>query len=174
MDPVTLTTIIDRPREEVFAYLADIANHPEFEDHFRTDWHLTREDSVGKGAGARFKVKQRLNRFGFGDEMFAEVDAPHRIVAIGRGGRFNRIRTVTTWTLEPQGDSTKVTFETESEGALPSDTLMEVVLRARSFARRRHKRALKRLRSILEEDRDRGTRVTVSGGARKPASGFRL
>ena len=42
-----------RPREEVFAYLADVANHPEFTDHFLKDWRLTREDSEGRGAGAR-------------------------------------------------------------------------------------------------------------------------
>ena len=33
MDPVTAHVVIDRPREEVFEYLADIANHPEFTDH---------------------------------------------------------------------------------------------------------------------------------------------
>ena len=49
MDPVTSTITIDRPREEVFDYLADIANHPEFSDHYLKDWHLTRVDSVGNG-----------------------------------------------------------------------------------------------------------------------------
>ena len=34
MDPVTVSTTIGRPREEVFAYLEDVANHPEFTDHF--------------------------------------------------------------------------------------------------------------------------------------------
>ena len=53
MDPVTQHVSIDRPREEVFAYLADIANHPEFTDHFLKDWRLTREDSGGRGAGDR-------------------------------------------------------------------------------------------------------------------------
>ena len=55
MDPVTSTITIGRPREEVFDYLADIANHPEFSDHYLKDWHLTRVDSVGRGAGARFR-----------------------------------------------------------------------------------------------------------------------
>ena len=45
MDPITVSVTIDRPREEVFAYLADIANHPEFTDHFMVDWRLTREDT---------------------------------------------------------------------------------------------------------------------------------
>ena len=49
MDPVTSTITIGRPREEVFDYLADIANHPEFCDHYLTDWRLTRVDSVEIG-----------------------------------------------------------------------------------------------------------------------------
>jgi hypothetical protein len=34
VDPVTVSVKIGRPREEVFAYLADIANHLEFSDHY--------------------------------------------------------------------------------------------------------------------------------------------
>ena len=34
MDPVAVSIIVDKPREEVFEYLADIANHAEFTDHF--------------------------------------------------------------------------------------------------------------------------------------------
>ena len=52
-----MTVSIAKPREEVFEYLADIANHAEYTDHYLTDWHLTREQSYGRGAGARFRVK---------------------------------------------------------------------------------------------------------------------
>ena len=55
MDPITVSATISRPREEVFEYLADIANHAEFSDHYLVDWHLTRENPYGKGAGARFR-----------------------------------------------------------------------------------------------------------------------
>ena len=75
MDPVTLHVNIDRPREEVFAYLADIANHPEFTDHYLKDWRLTREESEGRGAGARYKQDGRFDRFGYYDLNFAELDA---------------------------------------------------------------------------------------------------
>src|SRR6185437_5832068 len=57
VDPVTVSTVISAPREQVFDYLQDIANHSEFTDHFMVDWHLTRIDSIGRGAGARFRVK---------------------------------------------------------------------------------------------------------------------
>jgi uncharacterized protein YndB with AHSA1/START domain len=51
-----VSIIVGAPRERVFDYLRDIANHPEFTDHYLVDWHLTRIDSVGLGAGARFRV----------------------------------------------------------------------------------------------------------------------
>jgi uncharacterized protein YndB with AHSA1/START domain len=175
MEPVTLKTTIARPREEVFEYLADVANHSEFTDHCLTDWHLTREDSYGAGAGARFRVKSRLDRFSYGDMTLAEVRPPERIVATGRSGRFNRIRTRTQWRLEEAGTgNTVVTFVTESEPATFSDRLMEKLLRVPATTKRCHRRALERLRSILEAGEQRGARTTVSGGARKPATGFRL
>lgn len=175
MDPVTLSTTIATSREAVFEYLADVANHAEFSDHCIVDWHLTREDSYGLGAGARFRVKSRFDRFSYGDITLSEVTPPERIVATGCAGRFNRIRTRSTWTLEEDGAGrTKVTFETQSTPALKSDELMEKFLRVRATTTKCHKRALERLRSILESGEGRGEHVTVAGGARKPASGFRL
>ncbi len=164
MDPVTVATTIERPREEVFDYLADIANHAEFMDHFLQDWHLTRVDSYGAGAGARFRSAGRMNRFGWGDVSFLEVSPPHRIVVVGRGGKFNRIKTHAEWTLEPAGrTSTRVEYFYETEPAMPSDRLLEGLSGRRGWIRRQSKKALKRLRAILEEDRDRGARVTVAG-----------
>jgi uncharacterized protein YndB with AHSA1/START domain len=175
MEPVSLSTTIAAPREAVFEYLADVANHEEFSDHCMVDWHLTREDSYGRGAGARFRVKSRFDRFSYGDISLAELDPPARIVATGRSGRFNRIRTLSTWTLEEDGPGrTKVAFQTQSTPALKSDELMERFLRVRAATTRCHERALERLRSILESGEGRGERTTVAGGARKPASGFRL
>ena len=104
MDPVTLHVNIDRPREEVFAYLADVANHPEFTDHFLKSWRLTREESEGRGAGARYRQDGRFDRFGYYDLNLAELDPPYRIVAVGRGGKYNRIKTFHQWTLEPDAE----------------------------------------------------------------------
>ena len=175
MDPVTLTTTIARPREEVFEYLADVANHSEFTDHCLLDWHLTREDSYGVGAGGRFRVKSRFDRFSYGDITLAELHPPERIVAAGRGGRFNRIRTRSEWRLEDDGDGrTTVHFTTQSTPATSSDRLMEKMLRVPAATARCHRKALDRLRSILESGEQRGAHTSVSGGARKPASGFRL
>ncbi len=99
MDPVSVSIVVSAPREQVFDYLQDIANHSEFTDHFLVDWHLTRIDSVGRGAGARFRVKAPANRFSWADVTFAEVERPHRIVEVGRTGKNNRVRTLGVYEL---------------------------------------------------------------------------
>ena len=164
VDPVHATVTIDRPREEVFAYLADIANHPEFTDHYLKEWRLTRVDSVGRGAGARFRYEAPLQRFSWGDMTFVEVEPPHRIVALGRAGKYNRIKTTAIWTLDPApGGGTDVDLMLESEPPLPTDRLMEAISGQRGWFKRNTRKALRRLQGILEENEDRGARATVAG-----------
>ncbi len=162
MDPFTVSTTIAKPRDEVFEYLADIANHAEFCDHYLVEWRLLREDSYGKGAGARFRVKAPLNRFSWADVTLAELTPPYRIVEKGRTGKFNRIRTLGTYTLSPGASgTTKVEFTLETEPTMLSDRLLEN-LGGRAWIRRQSGKALRRLRTILEEGRDRGRRPSVA------------
>ncbi len=162
MDPFTVSTTIDLPREQVFEYLSDIANHAEFTDHYLVDWHLTRVDSHGEGAGARFRVKAPLNRFAWADMTLADLQPPHKLVERGRGGKFNRIKMIGTYELfDAQGGGSRVEYTFETDARLPSDTIPEI-LGGRSWTKRKAKKALKRLRAILEEDRMRGKRPTVA------------
>ena len=137
------------------------------------DWHLTREDSYGRGAGARFRVEVALR------PLLLRRRHAHRgraarsgIVAAGRAGRFNRIRTLSTWTLEEAGRG-----QTKRHVRDASPTPGAAVRPAHGGScagalatTRRHQRALDRLRSILEDGEQRGAHTTVAGGARKPAS----
>jgi uncharacterized protein YndB with AHSA1/START domain len=162
VDPFTVSTTISKPRKEVFEYLADIANHAEFSDHYLADWHLLREDSYGTGAGARFHIEAPLSRFSWADMTITEMTAPYRIVMKGRGGKFNRIRMLATYTLSPgASDTTRVEYTLETVPALLSDRLMELVV-GRSWYRRHAAKAMRRLRAILEEGRDRGRRPSVA------------
>jgi uncharacterized protein YndB with AHSA1/START domain len=164
VEPFTVSTTIAKPREQVYEYLADIANHAEFSDHYLVDWHLTRVDPYGPGAGARFRIKAPMQRFAWADFTFAEMQAPFRIVEHGRGGKYNRIRMVGTYTLSPgAGGTTKVQYTYETEPSQLSDKLMET-FGGRSWARRKAAKAMRRLRSILEEGRDRGQRASVEAG----------
>jgi uncharacterized protein YndB with AHSA1/START domain len=161
---VTVSTVISAPREQVFDYLQDIANHSEFTDHYLVDWHLTRIDSVGRGAGARFRIRSPGNRFGWGDVSFSEVDRPHRIVEVGRTGKNNRIRTLGVYELTPAtGGATRVEFTLQTVPAKLSDRLLES-LGARRWTTRKGERAMRRLRGILERGEGAGQRVTVAGG----------
>jgi uncharacterized protein YndB with AHSA1/START domain len=161
VDPVTVSVLIDRPREEVFEYLADISNHAEFCDHFMVDWRLTREDTYGYGAGAR-------------DSTIVELEPPRRLVEAGRTGKFNRIRTLGAYTLEQaSGGGTRVTFSFRTQPDKPTDRFLES-LGARFWVKRKLRKAMRRLQTILEEGRGRGERPTIAGGPRKPATGFRL
>jgi uncharacterized protein YndB with AHSA1/START domain len=171
VDPVTVSIVVSAPREQVFDYLQDLANHPEFTDHYLVDWHLTRVDPVGRGAGARFRIKAPGNRFSWGDVTFAEVDPPHRIVEVGSTGKNNRIRTLGVYSLSPGiAGTTRVQFTLQTVPATLSDRLMEG-LGARAWTKRKNARAMRRLRAILERGEGRGTaaagggrRVTVASG----------
>jgi uncharacterized protein YndB with AHSA1/START domain len=164
VEPFTVSSTISKPREEVFEYLADIANHPEFTDHYLVDWRLTRENSYGTGAGARFRMKAPLSRFAWADITFVEVEPSFRIVERGRGGKFNRIRMLGTYTLQPgPGGSTRLEYTLETVPLLLSDKLMDSFIVAR-WTRRQTAKAIRRLTTILEEDRGRGIRATIAGG----------
>ena len=164
MDPFTVSATISKPRELVYEYLADISNHAEFSDHYLVDWHLTRVDPYGPGAGARFRIKAPLQRFSWADVTFTEMQPPYRIVEHGRGGKFNRIRMVGMYTLTPNAGNTatKVEYTLETVPVMLSDRLMEVFV-GRAWTRRKAAKAMRRLRSILEEGRGRGRRTSVAG-----------
>jgi carbon monoxide dehydrogenase subunit G len=164
VDLISASISLDLPREEVFEYLSDIANHAEFSDHYLVDWRLTREDSRGAGAGARFRMKQPLNRFAWGDLTIVDLQRPFRIVLRGRGGKFNRIKMVATYELHLRsGGGTDLTYTFENDASMPSDALRWVLLE-RSWTRRGATRAVRRLRAILEDGSRRGSRPTVAAG----------
>jgi len=164
MEALTVSTTINRPREEVFAYLADIANHPEFNDHYLVDWRLTREDSYGTGAGARFRVAApppRQRNTGT-DVTLIEVEAPRRLVLAGRGGKFNRVRLRAVYELQPAHGGTRVDFTVETKPKTLADKLVEG-FGFRGWLKRKSTKALRRLRSILEDNEGRGQRATIAG-----------
>jgi uncharacterized protein YndB with AHSA1/START domain len=164
VDPVTVSIVVSAPREQVFDYLQDIANHSEFTDHYLVDWHLTRVDSVGLGAGARFRVKVPGVRFSWADVTLVEVERPGRIVEAGRTGKYNRIRTLGVYELQPAPlGATRVQFTLQTIPATFADRLIES-LGARGWTKRKSGRAMRRLRAILEQGEGRGGRVTVAAG----------
>jgi uncharacterized protein YndB with AHSA1/START domain len=173
MDPFSLETTVARPRGEVFEYLMDVANHPEFTDHFLKDWRMTREETYGLGAGGRYRAELPFARFPWGDASIVDVEPGRKIVLAGRMGKYNRIRTLVLLEFADAATGTRVEATVRTFPKMPSDRFLESLGQRRAM-KRGWRRALKRLRTILEEDRDRGERATIAGGPRKPATGLRV
>ena len=147
MDPMTVSIIVDRPREQVFDYLQDIANHAEFNDHYLVDWRLTRIDSVGRGAGARFRIKAPGTRFAWSDVTFVEVERPHRIVEAGRTGKENRVRTRGIYELASASAGTTRAPFSRATRAVASDEASSATIT--SYSRPAFRAEACRARSVL-------------------------
>ncbi|HEU4705693.1 MAG TPA: SRPBCC family protein [Solirubrobacterales bacterium] len=165
MGPVSAEVEIDASREQVYAALADLAVRPSFTDHFQIGFHLTRLDPVGAGAGARYRVKAPFRKVWM-DAAIVSVDEPYRIVEEGQAGRGNRIGNHVVWELKDgPGPLTtvRVTHWTEPTHV---DRALEIASAGSFWLERGWRRALRRLRDLLESDRPVAERVAVAGGNR--------
>lgn len=145
MKPIKVSTVIDRPRPEVYEYLDVLANHEAFCDHFLTDWSVA---GPASGVGAKVRVKAKApGPETWIDIQVIEANAPERTVenATSAGGRR---RTRGTYTLsELPGNRTLVEFELAYEAApayeRPALPLM------RPWLRRANEKAMERLAEQL-------------------------
>jgi hypothetical protein len=109
----------------------------------------------------------RRNRFSWGDLTYVEVDPPRRIVAAGRGGKGNDVRMRSVFVVDSgSAGTTRLTWAIETRPTTLGGRIAEGFLGQRRFYKRRLTRALKRLRRILEEGRDRGARATIAASGR--------
>lgn len=151
MGPLIAEITIDAPRERVFAVVADLANRPAFCDHFQSSFRLQRVDSTGVGAAARFHVDARFTGFWM-ETVIDTLEPPHLVLEGGRGGRIDRIPMGTAWELVDAGaemTEVRVSFWTKPERHL--DKLKDRMASA-GWQRRQWKRALVRLRDLIETD----------------------
>jgi uncharacterized protein YndB with AHSA1/START domain len=165
MGPIRAEIEIDVPRQRAFEAIGDLAYRPAFTDHFLSSLRLTRIESGGVGAGARFRVGQPL-RSVWMDTTIAEMEPPHLIVEHGHCGRVNRIPTRTVWELtEGPGSLTSVRLSHWTEPG-HVDRALELASAASFWQRRHWQEALRRLRAMLESDDPRPARLAVAGGNR--------
>lgn len=164
MGPFGAEIEIDAPRERVFATIADLARRPSFTDHFLGGFHLTRIESSGIGAGARFRVASPP-RSVWMDTAIVELQPPYKIVERGRGGRANRIPSTTVWELtEGSGSLTRVRVSHWTEPSNPLDRALEVLAGNSLSGQRGWREALRRLRDQLESAEAAPAPVAVAGG----------
>jgi hypothetical protein len=155
--------VVSAPREEVFDFLADLANRASFADHYMKDMRLTRPRSSGVGAAARYRLDLPGHRT-WAETAIVESDRPRRIVEEGRLGRQGRSGAWTVWELTPEGrEATRVDLAAATEPSTRVDGLRER-FGARRWYGRQVAAALRRLRRVFEEERDRPlARVGVAG-----------
>lgn len=169
MGPIRAEVEVDAPRERIFALIGDLSLRPSFTDHFLTGFRLTRLESRGVGAGARFRVKTPL-RSPWEDTAIVEQEENTRIVEQGAGGRSNRIRTHTVWELSGgsggSGGLVKLAVTHWTEPANPLDRAVESLSWAAFWRRRGWREALRRAREAIEDDLPAGERIAVAGGNR--------
>jgi uncharacterized protein YndB with AHSA1/START domain len=166
MGPVGAEIEIDVPRSRAFEALVDLALRPAFTDHFVADFHLTKIESAGTGAGARFRFTAGP-RDVWMDTAIVEAEEPHRILEHGRGGRVNRVPSTTLWELtEGPGSLTTVRVSYWTEPGSPVDRGLELLTAASVPYERGWRRALRRLRDQLESGELGAGRVAVAGGNR--------
>jgi len=142
MKPITVSVVVDRPREEVFAHLDVLANHEAFTDHFLQDWTLSGPDA-GVGAKARFR-----SRNDWMDLEVIESQAPLRTVerTVGAGGK--RVTRGTYTLTEQPGGRTRVAFELVYEQGPASERMAGPLVHR--VLQRANERAMERLRDVLE------------------------
>ena len=163
MGPVSAEIEIDAPREQVFAAIADLARRPSFTDHFLTGFHLTRLESRGVGAGARFRVSSPL-RSVWADTAIVELEESHKLVEHGRGGRGNRIPSTVVWELTAgPGGLTRLQVSHWTEPG-PLDRVLELAAANSAWEQRGWREALRRLRDQLESEQGPAASLAVAGG----------
>ncbi len=164
MGPVSAEIEIDVSRERVFETIADLARRPSFTDHFLSGFHLTRIESSGIGAGARFRVASPLRKVWM-DTAIVELEPPHKLVERGRGGRGNRIPMTTVWELtEGSGSLTSLRVSYWTEPSNPLDRALEALSGNSISTQRGWREALRRLRDQLEGEAVAPAPIAVAGG----------
>ncbi len=147
MKPVTVSTTVSMPREEVYEFLDVLANHEAFVDHLFTDWSFS-GPRQGLGAKAEARTGAPLSQ-DWTDFKVLEAEPPTRIVeeAIGAKGRRH---THGTYTLEAMPDGgTRIRFELIWIEAVRLERFFGPLTRA--FVHRANARSMRRLARLLEQ-----------------------
>jgi uncharacterized protein YndB with AHSA1/START domain len=162
MRPIRVGVTIDAPRERVFEYLSDVANHVEFCDHYLKDFRLDRIASRGVGAAGSFRIA--FGRALWGEIAIAELDPPHLIVLDGHTGRLGRVGVHAEYRLTQHGrEGTRVDYEVSTTPATRTDRLREA-FGGRAWLRRQSGKAVRRLAQVLEQGRPASHAVRVAAG----------
>ena len=154
---------ISAPREQVYDVVADLASRPAWCGHYQREFRLTRPNSAGAGAAARFLIKPPLSKT-WVELSIVEADRPRIVRERLRLRRLGRTPGWAEYEFSPVGSgATRVDLIVWTEPATRLDAFKES-FGARGWLRRRVKKSLNRLRVILEESPETPVaRATIAG-----------
>jgi hypothetical protein len=139
--PVTVSIEVPQSAEEVFDYLAVLANHEAFLDHFLVDWKFSGPPR-GVGAKAEARASAPMSQ-DWTEFEIVEIEEPLRIVEEGVGLKGKR-HTRGTYRLRGLPDGgTEISFELEWLESARAERLIPAMTRA--FIQRPNAKALRRL-----------------------------
>jgi len=139
--PMVASIWIAVPPVQVYERIEDLSRHEAFTDHFLVDWREAGRDHVN----VRAKLPGPEDR---ADVDVVEREPPRRLVEQLVAAKGKR-RARSTWTLEPDGDGTLVTFTTEQEATPAIERPLAPL--TRRWIQRGNERSLERLRAQAED-----------------------
>jgi Polyketide cyclase / dehydrase and lipid transport len=150
MKPVTVSVRVNRPREEVFAFLDVLANHASFTDHMLVDWSFE-GPPAGVGAKARLRAKAAGQSWMVLEVLAAQPPVSTVEETVGaNGGR----RTRGTYTLAELPDGgTDIQFKLEWLEVPRAERLAAPLIRAQM--KQANAKAMRRLAQTLERPEPR-------------------
>jgi uncharacterized protein YndB with AHSA1/START domain len=174
MVPIHVHATIAAPREEIFDFLADLANRASWMDHCTSDLRLVHPRSGGVGAAARYRLDAPRYK-PWVQTQIVEAERPRRLAERTRGGHGNRSEGEVVFDLSRQGrDLTRVELTIWSQAGTARERFLER-LGARRWVKRQAKVALQRLRAVFEERPDEPlARASVAGWEPQKAPRFGL
>ena len=163
MRPIRANVTISAPREQVYDFVADLANRVSWCDHYQRELRLTRPRSSGRGAAARFLLKAPFNRT-WVETSVVEYSPPRVLRETLRLRRLGRTPGFVEYDFEPVGAAaTRIQLAIWTEPATRLDRFKES-LGMRSWLKRKVNRSLSRLRAVFEESRKTPLeRATIAG-----------
>lgn len=147
MQPVTVSTTIERDPDQVYAFLDVMANHERFNDHLMTDWEYSgpptglgaKATAMAKMAGRREPVELEVIETTVATTI-VERNVSHRGVRVAIG----------TYRIAPESDgAAKVSFEYAWQHAPRIERLLAPLVRA--LMRSALQRSMDRLAEQLSE-----------------------
>ncbi|MEA2168957.1 MAG: hypothetical protein QOF76_2257 [Solirubrobacteraceae bacterium] len=144
---VSFTFTVDRPRDEVYDLIGDLAAHERWCDHFMTDWRI---DGDPRAVGAVLHAKATAPGKYKDIELTVVESSADRSVETSTSGKDGRRRMSGVYELKAVGaNQTEITFTNE---VLAYSNGVERVLGApliRAALRKQSGRAMERLKEIL-------------------------